>query len=289
MNNNVIVHFYRQNITKKEAKRKYQYKFIKNYFKYLIRIYEQEECKLPRAKKEKTNEIEVFQQRLFDLTQDEIDAGTRDEKGRKTCTLEKIAEKIGVSKASLSMWRQGDIKGIPQVDYLRKIADHYHVNVDWLAGTPGAEKDPDTTLAATGLSADAIEHLIKIHNMCNSIPQDFLGNDLLSKILYSPYFEHLVLRLVDLLRIENLIGSSAFELENELHSDSDTDTFSITIDIDQFESLVNNLNYGRYAMAEDCSRLLDSLCPNPVDVIVKHAVELIYEYNDKLSECLLGD
>lgn len=243
---------------------------------------------MPRAKKEKTNEIEVFQQRLFDLTQDEIDAGTRDEKGRKTCTLEIIAKKIGVSKASLSTWRQGNIKGIPQVDYLRKIADHYHVNVDWLAGTPGAEKDPDTTLAATGLSADAIERLITIHNTYDDISQNRLGIELLSEILKSPYFEFLVSTFMDLLFMEDEIRASVFEFENASHSRSNSDRTLSTVldDVDRFELNVRNLKHGRYGMIEDCNKLLDSLCQTPVDDTIKQAEKLINAYYFSESDLL---
>ena len=231
---------------------------------------------MPRSIKAKTDQIELFQQRLYDLTQDEIDAGSRDEKGRMTCTVRSIAKEIGISPSTLSSWRRGKTTGIPQVDYLRKIADHYHVNVDWLAGTPGAERDPNTTLAATGLSAEAIENLISIHNMYDAPSQYLFGYDLLSQILSNPSFKQLVMAYMDLAGLADDIEKQLQFVESVMKSSSDSPIHDLRdFDVEWFIMQVENLEYGRYSILEACNNILDSLCISPVNNMVIRAKEAI--------------
>ncbi len=244
--------------------------------------------RMPRSYKEKTDQIELFQQRLFDLTQDEIAKGRRDEKGRMTCTIRSIAEEIGISPAALSTWRTGKIKGIPQVDYLRKIADHYDVTVEWLSATPGAEKNRNTTLAATGLSSDAIENLISIHELFNSTVTSLLKADLLSQILSGPHFMDLASRFRDLAILADYIEGQMKLLEEASQTDSDAARWYLDeFNIDQFELEVSNLDHGRYGVFEACNGILDSLCKKPVVDTVKRARKIIDQAKTAEEEFIL--
>lgn len=216
------------------------------------------------AKKSKTDVVEKFSQRLDDLLLDKKEKGI---------SMDKIAAETGISKSALSKWRKcGDnLKGIPQTDYLRKLADYFQVNVEWLAGTPGAERDQNTTLAATGLSAEAISNLIDINDL---LERDIRlsEKDVLSRILGSEAFMKLVFTLKDLLILADTIESTTQLLEEAFSSDTERAAdFLDSFDDEAFKMRVDNLTHGRYAVVGSCSKMLDGLCKRPVDEIVDQA------------------
>lgn len=68
-----------------------------------------------------------------------------------------LAEKLGVKKQSVSNWENDNI--MPSVEMLVKIADFFHVSMDYLLDRSNIEMDGIMTLDVTGLSPHQIEHI----------------------------------------------------------------------------------------------------------------------------------
>jgi transcriptional regulator with XRE-family HTH domain len=76
-------------------------------------------------------------------------------------TQETLANEIGVTKSTISLYETGD--NVPDIKTLAKIADFYGVSADWLLGrTPDPTTDIDVKAICekTGLTGDAIEILV---------------------------------------------------------------------------------------------------------------------------------
>ncbi len=72
-------------------------------------------------------------------------------------TQVQLAEKLGVTKQSVSNWENDNI--MPSVEMLCKIADLFHVSTDFLLGRPAPSPQPGALIDATGLSAAHVEHI----------------------------------------------------------------------------------------------------------------------------------
>ena len=68
-----------------------------------------------------------------------------------------LAEKLGVTKQSISNWDNDNI--MPSVDILIRIADFFHVSTDYLLGRDVQEPDAPQTLDITGLTPRQAEHI----------------------------------------------------------------------------------------------------------------------------------
>ncbi len=66
-----------------------------------------------------------------------------------------LAQKLGVSKQSVSNWENDNIQ--PSIDMLVKIADYFNVRTDYLLG-----RDTSTYIDVTGLSLTQITHIQQI-------------------------------------------------------------------------------------------------------------------------------
>lgn len=175
----------------------------------------------------------------------------------------KIAKSIGVSRSVISKWAMNTTyNGIPSADYLTRLAQYFGVTVDWLIGTPGAERTPDETLAATGLSAAALKNLIEINKMCQAASH--VSEDILSKILASENFAALIRAMVEL-----TILADDLEEEVTIARAMQSRTEEPAIDLDYLESSVNALRFGRYAVVEPCNALLDELRPATIEDVIK--------------------
>lgn len=72
-------------------------------------------------------------------------------------TQEQLADKLGVTKQSVSNWENGNI--MPSVEMLEKIADYFNVSVDYLLGRNVFEQSSLSVIDVTGLTADEISHI----------------------------------------------------------------------------------------------------------------------------------
>ena len=72
-------------------------------------------------------------------------------------TQEQLADKLGVTKQSVSNWKNGNI--MPSVEMLEKIADYFNVSVDYLLGRNVFEQSSLSVIDVTGLTADEISHI----------------------------------------------------------------------------------------------------------------------------------
>ncbi len=68
-----------------------------------------------------------------------------------------LAQKLGVTKQSVSNWENDNI--MPSIEMLIKIADFFTVSTDYLLGRDGQEDHGAFTLDVTGLSPLQREHL----------------------------------------------------------------------------------------------------------------------------------
>ena len=64
----------------------------------------------------------------------------------KRITQARLADRLGVSKQSVSNWENNNIQ--PSVELLEKLADYFSVSTDTLLG-----RHPDTVIDASGLTA----------------------------------------------------------------------------------------------------------------------------------------
>ena len=71
-----------------------------------------------------------------------------------------LAEKLGVTKQSVSNWENDNI--VPSVDMLEKIADFFNVTTDYLLGRDHKDLASGTTLDVTGLTQRQIEHIQQV-------------------------------------------------------------------------------------------------------------------------------
>lgn len=71
-------------------------------------------------------------------------------------TQVQLADKLGVSKQSISNWENDNI--MPSVDMLEKIA----VSTDYLLGREKRKSTDGSTIDVTGLSPNQIEHIMLI-------------------------------------------------------------------------------------------------------------------------------
>ena len=68
-----------------------------------------------------------------------------------------LADKLGVTKQSVSNWENGNI--VPSIDMLIKIADFFCVSADYLLGRDQREENSVLTVDVTGLTPRQIEHI----------------------------------------------------------------------------------------------------------------------------------
>ena len=70
----------------------------------------------------------------------------------KRITQARLADRLGVSKQSVSNWENNNIQ--PSVELLEKLADYFSVSTDTLLG-----RHPDTVIDASGLTAGQTAHV----------------------------------------------------------------------------------------------------------------------------------
>ena len=68
-----------------------------------------------------------------------------------------LAEKLGISKQSVSNWENENIA--PSIDMLVKIADFFGVSTDYLLGRDGIKEGGIESIDATGLTPAQINHV----------------------------------------------------------------------------------------------------------------------------------
>jgi len=77
-------------------------------------------------------------------------------------TQARLAERLGVSKQSISNWENNNIQ--PSVELLEKLADFFAVSTDTLLG-----RQPDILIDASGLTDEQAAHIRQlIHDVRNA-------------------------------------------------------------------------------------------------------------------------
>ncbi len=108
---------------------------------------------MPKSEKRQISEptVEAFKERLCNELQRKKDLGI-DQK--------QIALEAGIGQTTLCNWKNPKNSVMPSVFELNKLSKSLGVNLEYLAGM-SSERDPDTTLEATGLSTQALQNLIE--------------------------------------------------------------------------------------------------------------------------------
>lgn len=87
--------------------------------------------------------------------------------------LQDVAKEIGISRASLGYYENGDRK--PDIESLLKLANYYHVSCDYLLGVTNVAS-PDINIREiseqTGLNEKAISTLFKHQHNAIRVPED---------------------------------------------------------------------------------------------------------------------
>ncbi|MBQ4424571.1 MAG: helix-turn-helix transcriptional regulator [Lachnospiraceae bacterium] len=98
----------------------------------------------------------------------------------------KLAEYLGMSKQTISMYKNGSI--LPEVPTLEKIADYYHTSTDWLLGRfpedcKSLNAETQRMAEHTGLSQASIEALIMICKGTEHFDPDVKGKEFIDMAL----------------------------------------------------------------------------------------------------------
>ncbi len=115
--------------------------------------------------------LEIFRERLKAL--------------RGEARLQDVAKDIGISRASLGYYENGDRK--PDIEILMKLADYYHVSCDYLLGVSKVKK-ADSTIQSIALKTGLSENVI--NKLCYYKERMTKFTDSLNIILKSPNFEN---------------------------------------------------------------------------------------------------
>ncbi len=108
---------------------------------------------MPKTEKRQMSEpaVETFKERLSNELQRKKALGI---------TQKDLAIIAGIAQNTISTWKNEKNTVMPSIFELSKLAKVLGVNVEYLAGMT-TERDPNTTLEATGLSTQALQNLIE--------------------------------------------------------------------------------------------------------------------------------
>ena len=126
---------------------------------------------------------DVFGERLIEI---------RKEHGE---TQQELADSIGITQQSLCRYEQGERTA--NIDFIRKVAEHYNVSADYLLGLSGAKSydaDLQTICRYTGLSEKAVNILRDNFNLSvAAFPKGQLhAANIANEIIEHGYFAQLV-------------------------------------------------------------------------------------------------
>lgn len=134
--------------------------------------------------------LEIFRERLKELR-----GGTR---------LQDVAKDIGISRASLGYYENGDRK--PDIEILMKLADYYHVSSDYLLGVSDVKR-ADSTIQSMALKTGLSEKVINKLCYYNERMTDYTKalNIVLQSLNFESALHHIpkyiqTVKIVDLLR-----------------------------------------------------------------------------------------
>lgn len=111
----------------------------------------------------------------------------RDEQSQTKNTHLEISSKIGISNGTLSKYLNGTT---PDLKNLIKISDYYHTSLDYLVGRVNyrtTKKNLKSAIETTGLSEQAIDHIIKLDKVMRSVLNYFLSHPSLNSFLSSMF------------------------------------------------------------------------------------------------------
>ena len=210
---------------------------------------------MPKATKRKKTEpnVEKFKERLRNELKRQNDLGI---------TQKAISERAGIGGTTLSNWKSEKNTIMPSVYELSKLANALEVNLEWLAGMT-EEKTPDKTLAATGLSAEAIENLIaieKIKKPTSLEKPEPLYKVITSQIIQSKYFSQLVENFFYLKNHAEYVSTLTKFVNDGMLFSSPPDPPEVLKDYRHtLYEFADQLKYERYAVAETALKMLDDI------------------------------
>lgn len=155
------------------------------------------------------NKLEIFRERLKEL--------------RGNSRLQDVAKDIGISRASLGYYENGDRK--PDIEILMKLADYYHVSSDYLLGISDVKRADITTqgmVLKTGLSENVINRLCYYNERMNEYTK------VLDIVLQSSAFQnalHHISKYMPAVKVTHQLHKQIIErYENVLNAEPDCGT-----------------------------------------------------------------
>ena len=106
-------------------------------------------------------------------------------------TMKEVYQETGVSASAICELEKGESDRSPTGEVLRKLSEHYGVNLAWLAGTSDSwslNEDTQALNRMTGLSTEALENLKRIMEDDNS-------RECVNILLAAPEFEEMIAAL----------------------------------------------------------------------------------------------
>ncbi len=149
-----------------------------------------------------SRKLEIFRERLKEL--------------RGNSRLQDVAKDIGISRASLGYYENGDRK--PDIEILLKLADYYHVSCDYLLGISDVKSTDSTVqgiVSKTGLSERVINKLCYYNERMKSY------TDSLNILLKSPNFEsalHHIPKYMEEVQIVEILQNQRRSRRDEIFS-----------------------------------------------------------------------
>ena len=187
-----------------------------------------------------------------------------DEYKDRDITQDQLAGKTDISPSTLSGWKNPSNEKMPAIPELARFCKHVGVSFEWLIGMPGAERDPNTTLAATGLDDRAISNLIIAERLYPGFS---------AKMFESKY-------IVDLIKaFQKVYALTAFVngLCDKVEEYSTPDTIGAIVgDADTLEEYSKQLNWSRYMIFESCIALLNDI--SQTNIVLERAEKVLAEY-----------
>lgn len=196
---------------------------------------------------------EVFAERLLTL---------RESRG---LTRQQLAEKLGVTRASLEYYEKGKRK--PDIEMLVKISKCFPASTDYLLGLtkdPTADKDTQAVCEYTGLSSEAIEIIRddlfgkNVIEVINTFLKGFLSDENYKKTLSLTNFCDSLIRYRETLSNSNDYFSEIFDQSISLYELSVADRDTLFSNVQRCKDSVSAAEYQVIQSAVKLSRLFSN-------------------------------
>ncbi len=181
-----------------------------------------------------------------------------------------ICQEIGMAESTLSNYKNPANANMPELYQLCKLALALNLSLDYMVGL-SEQPNKDTTLAATGLTSEALEQLISIEK---TKP---LYKGMTSQIIKSDYFSKLVENFFYLKNHAEYVSTLTKFVNDGILFFSPPDPPEVMKDFRHtLYEFADQLKYERYAVAETALKMLDDVVN--IEKVLKEAETALAGY-----------